>query len=150
MKKVIIVSIIIIVVFLTWAPWINNQSVHDWALQNWGKIDGTIDKNGNLVCDYKVMWMPFGRYLASCEGGYYRPFWRLIPGYMERVVPELTNDQKRAVKIAVAPISYPVIIIEVKKLECDGCYSVKLQRSDNQRQFTVTLEGWKYKQTLWH
>ena len=33
------------------------------------------DKKGNLVCDYFVMWIPFGRYVASCEGGWFVTFW---------------------------------------------------------------------------
>lgn len=27
------------------------------------------------MCDYNVMWFPFGRWVASCEGGYYVIFW---------------------------------------------------------------------------
>lgn len=59
-------------------------------------------------------------------------------------VKERSQEQK-AVEIATAHLSYPVTIIEVIKLECEGCYSVKLQRDDNQRQFTIVLDNWKIK-----
>lgn len=58
---------------------------------------------------------------------------------------ELTGEQKKAAEIAVSFLSYPITILEVKKLECQGCFSVKLQRNDNQNQFTITLEDWKIK-----
>jgi len=32
-------------------------------------------EDGILICDYNVMWFPFGRWVASCEGGYYVTFW---------------------------------------------------------------------------
>ncbi|RZB32844.1 MAG: hypothetical protein AEth_00190 [Candidatus Argoarchaeum ethanivorans] len=56
---------------------------------------------------------------------------------------ELTENQKRAVEIATAHLSYPTTVIEVKELECYGCFSVILQRDDNQKQFSITLENWK-------
>jgi hypothetical protein len=62
----------------------------------------------------------------------------------KRFVKERSQEQ-RAVEIATAHLSYPVTIIEVKKLECQGCFSVKLQRDDNQRQFTIVLDNWKIK-----
>ena len=61
---------------------------------------------------------------------------------------ELTANQKRAVEIATLPLSYPTTIVEVKELECSGCFSVTLQRDDNQRQFTIMLDDWKYNQTI--
>jgi len=79
MKKTIILIVTIIIVVLAWAPWLNNQSLHDEVFQKRAKIDGTIDKHtGELICDYNVMWMPFGRYVASCEGGYFVIFWGKI------------------------------------------------------------------------
>lgn len=56
---------------------------------------------------------------------------------------ELTENQERAVEIATAHLSYPTTIVEVKKLECYGCFSITLKRDDNQRQFTITLNNWK-------
>lgn len=56
---------------------------------------------------------------------------------------ELTENQERAVEIATGHLSYPTTIIEAKELECDGCFSVILQRDDNQQQFTITLDNWK-------
>ena len=55
------------------------------------------------------------------------------------------SQQQRAVEIATAHLSFPVTIIEVKKLECLGCFFVKLQRDDNQRQFTIVLDNWEIK-----
>ena len=63
-------------------------------------------------------------------------------------VKEISQEQQRAVEIATAYLSYPVTIIEVKKLECQGCFSVKLQRDDNQRQFTIVLDNWEIKNVV--
>ena len=63
--------------------------------------------------------------------------------FVKQRAQELTDDQKRAVEIATACLSYPTTIVEVKKLECYGCFSITLQRDDNQRQFTITLNNWK-------
>ncbi len=88
-KKIIIIAIItIIVVIFARAPWLNNQSLHDKVFEERAEIDGTIDKHtGELICDYNVMWAPFGRWVASCEGGYYVTFWGKIL-YPESVVIE--------------------------------------------------------------
>jgi hypothetical protein len=44
-------------------------------MQEKASIDGTIDKQtGELICDYNVTWFPFGRWVASCEGGYFVTF----------------------------------------------------------------------------
>src|SRR5512139_3484543 len=60
-------------------------------------------------------------------------------------VKEISPEEQRAVEIATAHLSYPVTIIEVKKLGCQGCFSVKLQISDNQHQSTIVLDNWKIK-----
>jgi hypothetical protein len=74
-KKIIIVGIIALIVIAAWAPWLNNQNLHDKVFKERAEIDGTIDKyTGELICDYNVMWAPFGRWVASCEGGYYLNF----------------------------------------------------------------------------
>lgn len=73
-KKIIITIIVAVIVVLGWAPWLNNQKLHDKVLEERGRLDGTIDKNGNLMCDYNVAWFPFGRLVGSCEGAYYVTF----------------------------------------------------------------------------
>jgi len=71
-----------------------------------------------------------------CSG----PYWILG----EIIKPkELNGNQKRAVEIATAHLSYPTTIVEVKELECYGCFSITLQRDDNQQQFTIALNDWK-------
>jgi hypothetical protein len=41
-------------------------------------------KKYELICDYNVMWTPFGRWVASCEGGYYVTFWdKIFPSCFE-------------------------------------------------------------------
>ena len=75
-KKIIIATIIILIIIVAWAPWLDNQSLHDKVFEERAEIDGTIDKyTGELICDYNVMWAPFGRWVASCEGGYYVTPW---------------------------------------------------------------------------
>jgi hypothetical protein len=56
---------------------------------------------------------------------------------------ELNDNQKKAAKIAVAPLSYPVTIIKVDVLRCPGCFIVTLQRNDNQEQLKVNLENYE-------
>lgn len=75
-KKIGAVIVIGITILLAWAPWLDNQAIHDKVFQERAHIDGTIDKQtGELICDYKVMWAPFGRWVASCEGGYFVTFY---------------------------------------------------------------------------
>jgi len=72
----ILAVIIVIFVLLVTAPWMNKQIIHDNVLQQHGKIDGSVDKNDKIICDYEVMWLPFGRFVASCEGGHFVPFFK--------------------------------------------------------------------------
>ncbi len=74
-KFILIISLLSIFL-LAWAPWMNNKTIHDKVFNERAKIDGTIDKQtGKLICDYSVSWFPFGRWVASCEGGYFVIFW---------------------------------------------------------------------------
>ena len=74
--NIIIIALLLILFLLGWAPWLDDQAIHDKVFQERTHIDGTIDKqSGELICDYKVGWFPFGRYVASCEGGYFVTFW---------------------------------------------------------------------------
>jgi hypothetical protein len=74
-KFILFVSLLALFL-LVWAPWVNNKDIHDKVFNERAKIDGTIDKQtGELICDYNVAWFPFGRYVASCEGGYFVIFW---------------------------------------------------------------------------
>jgi len=65
-------------------------------------------------------------------------------------VKEISQEQQRAVEIATAHLSFPVTTIEVKKMECQGCFSVKLLQlqGDKQRQFTVVLDNWEIKNVV--
>ena len=76
-KTKIVISVILLILFLfAWAPWMSDQAVHDMVFNERAHIDGTIDKaTGELICDYNVMWAPFGRWVASCEGGYFVTFY---------------------------------------------------------------------------
>jgi len=56
---------------------------------------------------------------------------------------ELNENQKKAAKIAAAPLSYPVTVVDVAVAGCPGCFSIHLQRNDNQEELTVTLENWE-------
>jgi hypothetical protein len=68
--------VLLTMLFLAWAPWMNDQAIHDMVFEEKARIDGTIDgETGELICDYTVSWLPFGRWVASCEGGYFVTFW---------------------------------------------------------------------------
>jgi hypothetical protein len=76
LKAIIALSIMML---LAWAPWIDDKAIHDQVFEEKARIDGTIDKQtGELICDYTVSWLPFGRWVASCEGSYYVTFWGQI------------------------------------------------------------------------
>ncbi len=85
------------------APWLNDKEIRNRILKERGLKDGSVVpveyykkhvnitedllqkmieeskkkgvENGILICDYNVMWAPFGRWVVSCEGGYYVTFW---------------------------------------------------------------------------
>ena len=63
---------------LAWAPWLNSQKLHDKVLLERGRLDHTVGDTEEIVCDYTVVWVPFGRWVASCEGGWYVTFWLQI------------------------------------------------------------------------
>lgn len=65
-------------VFL-WAPWMDNRAIEKNMLDTRARIDGTIDRQtGEIICPYKSGWAPFGRWVGSCEAGYYVTFWNKI------------------------------------------------------------------------
>lgn len=84
--KIIVIAFLLILFLLAWAPWMNNQVIHDKVFQERAHKDGTMwwvilpngTKEYTLICDYNVMWFPFGRYVASCEGGYFVTFYGKI------------------------------------------------------------------------
>lgn len=77
--KVIIIGLLLLLFFLAWSPWLDNQAIHDKVFQERAHKDGTMGwityPNGTreyeLICDYNVGWFPFGRYVGSCEGAYF-------------------------------------------------------------------------------
>ena len=101
--KSITLTFVAVFFLLAWAPWLNDKEIHDKILKEMALKDGSAVpvehykkytnvtderlqkmieeskkkgiENGILICDYKVMWFPFGRWVASCEGGYYVTFW---------------------------------------------------------------------------
>ena len=85
-SKILYFLLLAVLFLLAWAPWINNKHIHDKVFDEKAELDGTIgwvigpDGTGKyeLICDYQVNWLPFGRYAASCEGGYFVTFWGKI------------------------------------------------------------------------
>lgn len=74
--RIVAFAIFLIFLLLAWAPWMDNQAIHDMVFEERAGIDGTIDREtGELICDYEVVWAPFGRWVASCEGGYFVTFY---------------------------------------------------------------------------
>lgn len=77
-NKVFLVVVLTILFLLALAPWMDNKAVHDKVFLERAMVDGTIDREtGELICDYNVTWFPFGRYVASCEGGDFVWFWEI-------------------------------------------------------------------------
>ena len=84
--KIVLILTLLVSLVLVWAPWMDNQAIYNRVFQEKAHKDGTMDwviqPNGTreymLICDYNVMWFPFGRWVASCEGGYYVTFWGQI------------------------------------------------------------------------
>lgn len=80
--KKFILAMVLFLLLLTWAPWMDNQAIRDRVFQEKAHIDGTMGwvtkpdgtREYPLICDYNVRWFPFGRYVASCEGGYFVKF----------------------------------------------------------------------------
>ena len=74
-KLVLFLALLVLVIFAS-APWMDDQAIHNIVFEERARIDGTIEKQtGELLCEYNVMWVPFGRWVASCEGGYFFTFW---------------------------------------------------------------------------
>lgn len=74
--RIFFFAALLVLFLLAWAPWMDDKAIHDKILGERAVIDGTIDgETGVLLCDYEVMWFPFGRYVASCEGGYFVTFY---------------------------------------------------------------------------
>lgn len=71
---------------LLWAPWLDGHELQDRVLREKAEKDGTMgwvimpdgSSEYTLICDYKVTWAPFGRWVASCEGGYFVTAWGAI------------------------------------------------------------------------
>ena len=57
---------------------------------------------------------------------------------------ELNDSQRQAAKFVVAPLSFPVTIIEVKILGCYNCFNVAYQRNDDQIIIHQELHDWKF------
>jgi hypothetical protein len=78
-RETLVVAVsFVALLLLVVAPWMDSQAIHDLVLENKGRTDGTIDSEGKLICDYNVMWVPFGRVAVSCEGGWFVTFWGSI------------------------------------------------------------------------
>jgi hypothetical protein len=76
-KDIVVFVGLSILLVLVWAPWMNSRRVHDFVLTTYGARDGSI-QDGKIFCDYSVVRVPFGRWVASCEGGYFVPFWKNV------------------------------------------------------------------------
>lgn len=84
--KIIFMLASLALFLLVWAPWMDNQAIHDRVFEEKAYKDGTMGwvtqqdgtREYTLICDYNVMWFPFGRWVASCEGGYFVTFWGKI------------------------------------------------------------------------
>jgi len=84
--KAVLILTLLVLLLLAWAPWMDGQDIHDKVFRKKAHKDGTMGwvhypngiKSYELICDYKVSWLPFGRLVGSCEGIYYVTFWGKI------------------------------------------------------------------------
>ncbi len=54
----------------------DDGAILDRVIDERAPIDGTIDRaTGELICEYEIVRLPFGRWVASCEAGYFVTFW---------------------------------------------------------------------------
>jgi len=85
-SKIIFILVIVVLLLLAWAPWMDPQAIHDRVFQERAHKDGTMGwviypdgtREYTLICDYKVTWFPFGRIVGNCEAIYYVTFWGQI------------------------------------------------------------------------
>ncbi len=86
--EIIFTTFLLVLFLLAWAPWLTEKEIHDRVFKEKAHKDGTMGwviypddtEKYELICDYDVMWFPFGRYVASCEGGYYVTFYgKILP-----------------------------------------------------------------------
>ncbi|MBI5553554.1 MAG: hypothetical protein HY917_02325 [Candidatus Diapherotrites archaeon] len=79
MKRFIplLVAVLLLLLILAWAPWMNDSVIRDKVLLERGNADGIVTAR----CDYSVSFrIPFGMYVASCEAGYFVTFYgKIIP-----------------------------------------------------------------------
>lgn len=111
-----------------------------------GSVPDPINSSGcESKCDYSQQLIGGQRDEHGCLGpaGY---SWDPEVGACIRPWELKDADQKKAAKIAIAPMSYYVTVTSVEALNCTGCFIVNLQRNDNQNQFEIELENWTYKQ----
>lgn len=73
------IIIILILIVITWAPWLDDNVLRDKIINSGiAKQDGTINAQGEALCNYEVKMFPFGRLMTSCEGNHFVTFWGLI------------------------------------------------------------------------
>jgi hypothetical protein len=53
--KLVLALTLLILLVLAWAPWMDDDAIHDQVFEERARIDGTTDKQtGKVICDYKV------------------------------------------------------------------------------------------------
>ncbi len=105
---------------------------------NYSKENGGIVNNGSNGGDGGIIGGQTDAYGCLAGAGY---------SWNESVFAcvrewELNSEERRAVNIAIAPLSYYVTVTEVSKQECEGCYNIKLQRNYNRELEEVNLKNW--------
>lgn len=73
-KKILFTGVFVILLF---CPWLDNKKIATDVYSLKAKTDGTF---GSPCQDdgYFVSWVPFGRWAASCEAGWYITFWGMV------------------------------------------------------------------------
>lgn len=66
-----IILLLALAAVLTWSPWLDEHKIKEDVYNDRAVVDGTAAAG----CDYKVQRMFLGRWVVSCEAGYFIPFW---------------------------------------------------------------------------
>ena len=136
---VVFLLLIIAAIFSIISPFINLNNSTD---KNISKLDNKNNSDSSIATDNSNPQIIGGnRDSHGCLGpaGY---SWNETLDICLREWEIKSSDEREAIKIATAPLSFPVTLISVEKRSCDGCYDIDFERNDNRDPIVITLVNW--------